>query len=249
MDSKTAIILDILFEDEFLIAVNKPNKLLIHHSHYSRNIREISLAQLVRKHCGHKIHPIHRLDRKTSGIVLFAKSPEIATLLQNQFKNQTVEKKYAALIRGFVTESMSIDSPVKNKENNTYQTAETLLNPIATSEINRAVLPYSTARYSLVELIPKTGRTHQLRIHMNKIAHPIIGDPQYGNRHHNHAFIEWFGHDRLFLHAKSLRFEHPKRKERILIQANFPEFWQQNLSELNFTVSLDSNQILKDSQA
>jgi hypothetical protein len=86
--------------------------------------------------------------------------------------------------------------------------------------------PYETSRYSLVEFTPKTGRMHQLRIHANKISHPIIGDPKYGNRHHNHMFIEKFGIDKLFLHAKSLEFEHPITNEKLKIQVEVPDFWE-----------------------
>jgi tRNA pseudouridine65 synthase len=230
--------IDIVFEDDFLIAINKPNQLLVHHSHYSRNIEETSLAQMVREHCEMKIHPVHRLDRKTSGLVLFTKDPASCKAIQAQFIAQKVEKSYLALVRGHIIQNLVIETPLKNELSGEYQAAETHLKLIENVVFEKAVVPYPTARYSLVELSPKTGRTHQLRKHMNKIAHPIIGDPKHGNRHHNHAFQEWFGHSQLYLHARKLKFEHPVTSKSICLTATIPDFWQEDLIKLNFKSNL-----------
>ena len=227
--------LEIIFEDEDLIVVNKPNDLLVHHSYYSRNINEDSLIQKVRTYLDAPAFLAHRLDRKTSGLVIVAKSKFIAHEIQEQFINQTISKKYIALVRGWTEKEGKIDSPIKNDEKGVYQDAETWYKTIESIEFEKGVVPYPTSRYSLIELEPKTGRTHQLRKHMNKIAHPIIGDPKHGNRHHNHAFIDWFGHSRLYLHALELNFIHPTTKINITLTAMPPRFWEFDLEKLGFS--------------
>ena len=230
----------IVYNDDAIIVVNKPNNLLVHHSYYARNIEENSLVQLMKESQGDHIYSVHRLDRKTSGLLVFAKSPEIAALLQTQFENQSIEKQYYALVRGFTPPNGIIDSPIKKDETEIYQNALTYFNTIESVEIDFAVAPYSTARYSLISLLPKTGRMHQLRKHTNKIAHPIIGDPKHGNRHHNHFFISHFKCDKLFLHAAKLSLVHPFSQVKMNFSADFPDFWDEILTEMGFEVVLNS---------
>ena len=230
----------IIFEDNNIIVVNKPNNLLVHHSHYARNIHEKSLTQLIRNHLSKKTYPIHRLDRKTSGVIVFAKDALTAKEMQTKFENFSITKEYIALTRGYISDTAKIDTPIKNDEKGIYQEAETNYHSIEKVEFKKAVQPYSTSRYSIVKLIPKTGRTHQLRKHMNKIAHPIIGDPKHGNRHHNHAFKEWFNHSQLYLHARRLCFSHPLTNEKIVCVAEFPDFWKKNIKHLGFKTNLES---------
>jgi tRNA pseudouridine65 synthase len=215
----------VIHNDDFCLIINKPSNLLVHHSYYARNIEEESLAELLRNQ-GIEAYPVHRLDRKTSGLILFAKKKEYVPAFQQLFEENQIEKKYLALVRGFVAESGMIDTPVKNDRGN-YKEAETHFKCIEHIELPIPVEPYETARYSIVEFTPKTGRMHQLRIHANKIAHPIIGDPKYGNRHHNHMFIDKFGIHNLFLHAKSLAFIHPFTNKNICVKAEVPDFWKQ----------------------
>ncbi len=215
---------EIIFEDAQCIVVNKVPDLLVHHSYYARNIEEDSLAEQLRK-SGKKAYPVHRLDRKTSGLILFAKEKKYVSPFQELFESRGIEKKYLALLRGHVAESGTIDTPVKNDRGN-YKEALTHFRCLQQFELPIPVVPYETARYSLVEFSPKTGRMHQLRIHANKISHPIIGDPKYGNRHHNHMFIEKFGIRHLFLHAFSLAFTQPFSGEKIQLRAGLPEFWK-----------------------
>lgn len=213
----------ILFEDDYCLIVNKPNDVLVHHSYYARNEEGDSLCEILRKQ-RHEVYPVHRLDRKTSGLILFAKRKEYVAAFQELFEQNLIEKKYLALLRGHLNEGGIIDTPVKNDRGN-YKDAETHYRCLKHIELDIPVVPYPTARYSLVEFTPKTGRMHQLRIHANKIAHPIIGDPKYGNRHHNHMLIEKFGITQLFLHAKSLEFFHPFTKTKLFIDADIPSFW------------------------
>ena len=216
----------IIYEDEFCFIVNKPNNLLVHHSYYARNIDEDSLVQIL-KNMGHESPiPIHRLDRKTSGIILFSKTKENVSKFQDLFESNTITKKYIAVVRGHIDEKITIDTPVKNEKGN-YKEALSELIPIKKITLNIPVQPYSTSRYSYVEFYPKTGRTHQLRIHANKISHPIIGDHKHGNRHHNHMFANDLGLTNLFLHAEELNFCHPFTNEQKNIIAKKPEFWKE----------------------
>ncbi len=220
----------ILFEDEQCLVVYKPNNLLVHHSYYARNIEETSLTDLLREQGWGEACPVHRLDRKTSGLILFAKKAQWVSDFQQLFGNGGVEKKYLALLRGFVNAEGIIDSPVKNDRGN-YKEAKTIFKCLEQFERNYIIPPYEKQRYSLVEMIPVTGRMHQLRIHANKIAHPIINDPKYGNRHHNHYFQQELGIHELFLHAYSLKFKQPFSGEIINLQADLPDFWSVFLDE------------------
>lgn len=220
----------ILFEDEQCLVVYKPNNLLVHHSYYARNIEETSLTDLLREQGWGEACPVHRLDRKTSGLILFAKKAQWVSDFQQLFGNGDVEKKYLALLRGFVNAEGIIDSPVKNDRGN-YKEAKTIFKCLEQFERNYIIPPYEKQRYSLVEMIPVTGRMHQLRIHANKIAHPIINDPKYGNRHHNHYFQQELGIHELFLHAYSLTFKQPFSGEIIHLQADLPDFWSVFLDE------------------
>lgn len=218
--------MDIIYEDAYCFAVNKPNNLIVHHSYYARNIEETSLVELVRQTVSPSASPIHRLDRKTSGVILFAKEKEFVAPFQSSIEQEDTQKQYLALVRGHIIEPGIIDSPVKN-ENGNYKEALTHYQPIQQFTLNIPVEPYSTARYTYIHYFPKTGRTHQLRIHSNKISHPIIGDHKYGNRHHNRLFEEQFNLPNLFLHAEQLKFIHPFMNEQITIKADLPEFWME----------------------
>lgn len=226
----------ILFEDEDYLVVNKPNNMLVYPSYYARNIKEPTLIDyLASSH--HKLHTVHRLDYKTSGIVVLAKNKEAAREVQAQFETQEIEKHYLALVRGYTLPDGVIDSPVKDLDKGVYKDALTKYNTLSSIEINRSVKPYPTSRYSIVELIPKTGRQHQLRKHLNKISHPIIGDHKYGNRHHNQLFANDLGWGNMFLHAMELKFDHFKYEDRIHIRAELPTFWQEMMEELGFNLT------------
>ncbi len=215
----------ILYEDQYCFIVNKPNNLLVHHSHYARNIEEDSLVELLRLEGFETPVPVHRLDRKTSGLILFVKRKEDVVPFQKLFDEDRIEKTYLALVRGFIPEQGTIDSPVKNERGN-YKEALTEYRSLETFERDFEIPPYPSQRYSIAEFIPKTGRYHQLRIHANKIAHPIINDPKYGNRHHNHYFQHVLGIHELFLHAGKLAFVHPFTNESITVEAELPNHWQ-----------------------
>jgi tRNA pseudouridine65 synthase len=214
----------IIWEDDFCVVVNKPNNLLVHHSHYSRNVEEASLLQLLQNQGFDFLIPVHRLDRKTSGLLILAKKNEFVKKFQELFGNGLIQKKYHALVRGYVAEGGEINSPVKNERGN-YKEALTHFTCIRQIELDIPVFPYETARYSFVEFTPITGRRHQLRIHACKINHPIVGDHKYGSRHQNQLFAEKLNLPNLFLHANELIFEHPITKKTHNFSAEKEDFW------------------------
>lgn len=227
--------MQVCFEDEYILVVNKPNNVLVHHSGMSKNKREEkSLIQLLFQKYGLPFYPVHRLDRKTSGLVVFAKEKKHVAAFQELFINNEIQKTYYGLVRGYIAASGKIDSPVKGRDANNYKEALTYFKCLKTAELAIPVYPFETARYSLVELAPKTGRLHQLRIHLNKISHPLVGDPKYGDRYHNRMFDEQFNCNNLFLHAKELRFVHPITKTQELIRADLNHNWQQLFAEFKW---------------
>ena len=225
----------VLFEDDYVLAINKPNNILVHHSSMARNQSdEKSLIQLLFDEYKLPFYPIHRLDRKTSGILLFAKKKEYVAPFQELFVTNQIQKTYCGIARGYIDESGKIDTPVKGKDANVHKDALTYFKRIRTVELDIPVYPYENSRYSLIELTPKTGRLHQLRIHLNKISHPLIGDPKYGDRFHNRMFESEFSCDNLFLHAKQLEFIHPFTDEKLLITANYPNNWNIVFQQFNW---------------
>lgn len=218
--------IEILFEDDYCICVSKPHDVLVHHGKFSRNnADEDSLLQLLEQQFEQKYYPIHRLDRRTSGIILLAKQKEDVAAFQKLFTDQEIQKTYYAVVRGYAPEEQYIDSPVKGKDAKEYKDAITTLHLLHTISLDIPVGPYDTSRYSLVKLQPKTGRMHQLRIHMKKISHPIIGDGKYGDHRHDAMYSKQFGWTNLFLHAGSLEFKHPFSQKNMHIVAPFSENW------------------------
>ena len=227
--------LEILYQDEVLVAVNKPAGMLVHRSWLDRHETQF-VMQTLRDQIGQLVYPIHRLDRPTSGVLLFALNSEIANLLCLQFEQKQIEKQYLAVVRGYVTGHGEIDYPLKvqldkiankfSQPDKAPQSAITFYEGLQTVEMPYGVGRYATSRYSLVRLIPQTGRKHQLRRHMKHIFHPILGDTQYGDLHQNRALMEHTGCARLLLHAEKLTFFHPLTQRPMTIQAGLDAQWQ-----------------------
>ncbi|WP_145854241.1 pseudouridine synthase [Pedobacter suwonensis] len=209
--------LEIIYQDENLIAINKPHGLLVHQSSIARDATEFAL-QLLRDQVGKHVSPVHRLDRKTSGILLFAFDKESEVAMHQQFMNAETDKKYLAILRGFTPDQMEIDYPLA-KENGTMQEALTSFRTLQKAEVAVAFGKHSTSRYSLVEATPKTGRMHQLRRHFSHILHPIIGDRTHGCNKQNKFFKEQWDMTTMLLHASELTFVHPATKEKIHLKA------------------------------
>ncbi len=220
--------LEILYQDEYLVAVHKPAGLLVHRSMIDKHETRFAL-QIVRNQVGQHVYPVHRLDKPTSGVLLFALCSEIAKLLTAQFTNHEVQKAYAAVVRGYTDESGMIDYALKEeldkksdkqaRTDKPAQGAVTHYKRLNTVELNHAVGRYNTARYSLIQLEPKTGRKHQLRRHLKHIFHPIVGDTTHGDGKQNQFFRDELNCHRLLLAAVSLSLKHPVSGEHLDIYA------------------------------
>ncbi len=232
MEKTAAEELEILYRDTWLVAINKPSGLLVHRSPIDRREKRFAL-QMLRDQIGAYVYPVHRLDKPTSGVLLFALDKEIAQRMALSFRTHEVQKTYLAVVRGYIEEKALIDHPLKQmldtkvqkREGITkeIQEARTEYERLGTVELPYAVSRYPVARYSLARLLPRTGRKHQLRRHMKHIFHPIVGDTKHGRGEHNKLFREKFGVHRLLLHANSLQFIHPVTKETVMIEAGMDE--------------------------
>jgi tRNA pseudouridine65 synthase len=222
--------LPILYRDDHLIAIDKPPGLLVHRSDIDRHETRFAV-QLLRDQIGRRVQPVHRLDRGTSGVLLFAFDPDTTRELSRQFENNETEKTYLAVVRGWPPESGLIDHALSRQPDDhgqvsgrtqvdaAPQAAQTRFRRLATIELPVAVDRYPVSRYALVELTPHSGRRHQLRRHMKHISHPIIGDATHGKGIHNRFFQREFGCERLLLACVRLVFRHPLTQERIVIDA------------------------------
>jgi len=239
--------LEILFQDEYLVAINKPSGLLVHRSPIDQYETRFAL-QMTRDQIGRHVFPVHRLDKPTSGVLLFALSSEVASALTKQFTATTIHKNYLAVVRGYTNNSGVIDSDLQEEldkmtdkladKDKPAQSAITHYERLATTELPYPVGRYDTARYSLVSLQPKTGRKHQLRRHMKRIYHPIVGDTTHGDGKQNKFLREQFGLDRLMLHAISMGFLHPVTGKELLINASAPKDFLLILEELRLELGI-----------
>lgn len=214
--------LEILYEDEFIIVVNKPPGILVHKTWISED--KVFLLQKLRDQIGFRPYTIHRLDRGTSGVILFAKSAEISGRFSALFMDHSIEKKYLAIVRGWLPEKGCIEYPLSDPESGKNEKLEAITpyKTLVKSEINAAIgLKYKTARFSLIEASPRTGRRHQIRKHFAHIDHPIIGDKRHGDVKHNTYFREHFDISRMCLHASELHFIHPITDVKLSITAKF----------------------------
>lgn len=205
--------LAILYRDERCVIIDKPAGLLVHPSRIAKRAPDTAMERL-RDQLGRLVYVIHRLDRATSGALLFALDAAAASLLADAFRAGAARKTYLALVRGWAPERGCIDRPLLKKRDKKTdrkarrdaapQEAITEFECLARAELPIPVGRYATGRYSLLRLSPKTGRRHQIRRHLKHLSHPIIGDSEHGDRDHNRLFRERFGVERLMLHARAL---------------------------------------------
>jgi len=216
----------ILFEDDQFVAVAKPVGMFVHRSEADRSATEFVL-QNVRDRLGHFVYPVHRLDRPTSGVLLLAKNPETATLLGNMFAERQIRKTYLALVRGHTDDSGDIDCPLAPSKANGWQTGNRSTTPQEARTAYRTLErfdvpfksgPHTTSRCSLIEAHPHTGRFHQIRRHLVRIAHPIIGDVEHGDTKLNRRYREHAGATHLMLVAVRLEFVHPVTRSPVVIE-------------------------------
>ncbi|MEI8655569.1 MULTISPECIES: tRNA pseudouridine(65) synthase TruC [Vibrio] len=238
-----SVMLEIIYQDEYLVAVNKPAGMLVHRSWLDKHETQF-VMQTLRDQIGQHVFPLHRLDRPTSGVLVFALSSEIASNVMPMFANHEMVKTYHAIVRGWIEEGDVLDYPLKEeldkiadkfaKQDKEAQSAVTEYQPLAKVEVPFSTGKFPTTRYCLVEMKPKTGRKHQLRRHMAHLRHPIVGDTTHGDGKHNRLYREEYDCHRLMLHASELRFVHPYTKQELVLKASFDESWQKLFAEFEW---------------
>jgi tRNA pseudouridine65 synthase len=243
MDNTELNPLEILYQDEHLVAINKPSGLLVHKSPIDKHETQFAL-QMLRDQIGQYVYPVHRLDKPTSGVLIFALDAQMAKTMSLLFRASKVHKEYIAVVRGYTEDESLIDYSLKQmldtKEQKKQgitkeiQEAQTMYKRLATVELPFPVSRYSVARYSLVKLFPKTGRKHQLRRHMKHIFHPIVGDTKHGRGEHNKLFREKFECHRLLLHSDKIKFVHPISHKEVLINAPIDDMFKTLFKTFNW---------------
>lgn len=240
--------LDILYRDDQLVAIHKPAGLLVHRSELARHETEFAV-QLLRDQLGLPVHPAHRLDRGTSGVLLFALDKAVLAPLSSAFETQQVEKEYLAVVRGWPDADGIIDHALARlrddaewkgeHQSTTRQEARTRYTRLAMVELPLAIDRYPSSRYALLRLWPETGRRHQIRRHLKHIAHPIIGDATYGKGAHNRAFQSLFGCHRLLLACTRMRLTHPVSGATLDLRAPLAADFRSVLDQLGWAMPED----------
>lgn len=224
--------MDILYRDDWLVAVDKPTGLLVHRSDIDRHETRYAM-KLVRDRLGRRVYPVHRLDKPTSGVLVFALDPDTARRMTDRFTVGDVKKTYLAVVRGHTAPDGTIDYPLveeldpitdsKARRDKPAQPAVTCYQRLAVAELPFPVGRYASCRYSLLEVSPRTGRKHQIRRHMKHIFHPVVGDTTHGDGRHNRFFREHFGCNRLLLSSVGLAFAHPHTGAELTLAAPLDE--------------------------
>ncbi|WP_333679746.1 pseudouridine synthase [Dyella sp.] len=202
--------LEILYQDDSLMAVNKPAGLAVHRSKMVGNA-DTFLIDVLREQVGGTLYLAHRLDRATSGVLLIARSSEIAASMGEQFMSREVHKQYLTVVRGWPEPAEGVvDYPLPgSRESGPRRDARTRYRRLAAVEVPIALGRYPQQRYALVLTEPQTGRFRQIRKHMAHIHHPVVGDCQHGRSDHNRLYKQYFSCHRMLLHAWRLNFRHP----------------------------------------
>lgn len=241
--------LTVIYRDEHLVAINKPSGLLVHRSDIDRHETRFAI-QLLRDQIGQPVFPIHRLDKPTSGVLLFALHSECARLLGTTFSTHQLTKSYLAIVRGAAPDNITIDhalteeldkiSDKKATKDKPAQQAITHVKTLARIELPIAVDKYPSSRYSLVACQPQTGRKHQIRRHLKHINHPIIGDAKHGKGRHNRFFQQQYDCHRLMLAATELKLQHPYTGELLVLTARLDKNFQRVLDAFSWNNILPS---------
>lgn len=223
--------LDLLFEDEYYAVINKPHGMLVHRTKLAADVDENALY-ILRDQLGLRLYPVHRLDRKTSGCLVFAKSSEAHAKMTPLFTDHNIKKVYHAVVRGYTDLNGEVDYDLTNDRGKT-QNAITRYKALIRYEVPWEYRGHDTSRYSLLEVMPLTGRFHQIRKHMNHLRHPIIGDRPHGCNKQNRLWKQKRGLEHMMLHAESIAFTHPYTQEEVLINAEYQLEMQSVISFLS----------------
>ncbi|MGN6655551.1 MAG: pseudouridine synthase [Rhodanobacter sp.] len=229
--------IEILYQDDAVLAVNKPANLAVHRSTFV-GPADAFLVDLLREQVGDNVYLAHRLDRATSGVLLVARSKEVAAALGEQFMQRTVHKQYLVVVRGWPEPAEGVvDYPLPgSRETGPRREARTHYRRLATIEVPIALGRYPQQRYALLQAEPESGRFRQIRKHLAHIHHPVIGDCQHGRSDHNRLYKQHFGCHRMLLHAWRIRFEHPVSGIPLQLEAPLDEAFSQLLARFGWAI-------------
>ena len=202
----------LLYVDEHVVVADKPSGLLVHRGWADDD--DVAMFRVRDALGGQHVHPIHRLDRGTSGALLFARNRDAAAALCKSFEEGHVEKRYLALVRGTPPAEGLIDHPIPRAEDGPKVPAQTRFRLVLRSPVDRC---------SLVVAMPETGRLHQIRRHLRHANHPLVGDVNYGSGEINRHYRATYNLHRLALHASRLAFVHPVTGARVVVDAPVPD--------------------------
>lgn len=228
--------MDIVYEDEYFLVIDKPHKMLVYPSPIAKNCHWFATKELAK--LGYEnLHTVHRLDRPTSGVLLFAKNKEMAITFSQLFKEKAIKKTYLCLVRGHTEDEGEIDKELKKDGEGELQQALTKYKTLEKKTADIEISKYPQSRFSFLEVEPISGRMHQIRRHLAHLRHPIIGDKRYGDRHYNRYMKNEMEMENLLLHAYKLTFTHPISQEEISIHAPVPSVMEKVLGDLGFSKS------------
>lgn len=221
---------EVIYQDQDLLVLFKPARMYVHppESRFARqNATGTTCLQWIKENLDVYAKPIHRLDFATEGLVIFGLNQPATRKLNEAIKDHRIRKKYHAIVRGWfrnehgdITTPLELDSTGELVDCLTkYKTLHKIELPISVNS------QFPTSRYSWLDIELITGRWHQIRRHMNREAHPIIGDREHGDSHHNRFFREKFGVDGLCLKAYEIQFDHPVENKIIKLQAPMTSHW------------------------
>ena len=222
----------ILHHDEYLVVVNKPIELPVHKNEFMP-VDADYLTKLVGKFIGASVYPVHRLDAKTSGVIVLALSRDIANQLAVQFEQRQVEKKYLVIVKGEPDAEGEFDTPVVIKKKKKRQNALTRFKKLSSVATDISYKDKEVRAISLMEAAPETGRWHQIRQHFSSQRFDILGDTQHGDWTLNRIMTDKTEHKRLFLHARSLTFTHPVTNEKLTIDTGIPSDFEDVLQKMD----------------
>lgn len=237
--------LSVIYQDDDCVAIDKPAGLLVHRTSLDTQATQFAM-QMLRDQLQRLVYPVHRLDRATSGVLLFGFSSDIARSLTEQFAQRTTSKTYVAVVRGWCEDAGRIDLPLKDpiderndaRKHAVEREASTRFTTLERFEIPLSDGRHPTSRYSLLELKPKTGRRHQIRRHLKHVSHPIVGDTTHGDHRHNKRLREKLSLHRMLLAATELCLTHPNTHEPLHLRAPRGAEFDMLLDQLR---SLDSS--------
>jgi tRNA pseudouridine65 synthase len=217
----------LLHVDAHVVVANKPSGLLVHRGWDKDD--DVAMFRVRDALGGQHVHPVHRLDRGTSGALVFARTPEAAGSLGRAFETGRIDKRYLALVRGSPPDGGVVDYPIPKSEGGPRVRAVTRFRVLARSSVDRC---------SLVLAVPETGRLHQVRRHLCHIHHPIVGDVKHGSGEINRHYRATYSLYRLALHAVSIAFDHPVTStERVEVTAPVPDDLSKALGALGLSWS------------